>query len=224
VALDKRTGKVRWKKPRAGYQAYTTPLIVPVNGRDQMVSPGAHRAISYEPATGEEIWSVAYGKGYSNVPRPVFGHGLVYICTGFDQPSLLAVRPGGKGDVTATHVAWETKRGAPLTPSPLLVGDELYFVSDNGIASCLDARTGAEHWRQRLGGNYSASPVYADGRIYFLSEDCEAPVIAPGKEFRLLTRNRLDGRCLASLAISGSAIFVRSDTALYRLEQQSPSQ
>jgi outer membrane protein assembly factor BamB len=223
VALDKHSGKVRWKKPRAGYQAYTTPLIISVNARDQMVSPGAYRAVSYDPETGAEIWSVSYGKGYSNVPRPVYGHGLVYICTGFDQPSLIAVRPDGHGDITETHIAWAAKRGAPLTPSPLLVGDELYFVSDNGIASAVDAKTGAERWRQRLGGNFSASPVYADGRIYFLSEDCESAVVSPGKEFQLLASNRLEGRCLASLAISGSALFVRTDTALYRLEHSAQS-
>jgi outer membrane protein assembly factor BamB len=217
VALEKATGQVRWKKPRDGYQAYTTPLVISVNGRDQVVSPGAYRAVSYEPLTGEEIWSVRYGKGYSNVPRPVFGGGLVFLCSGFDEPYVLAVRPGGEGDVTETHVAWTQKRGAPLTPSPLLVGEELYFVSDGGIVSCLDAKTGNEHWRQRLGGNHSASSVYADGRIYFLNEDCETAVIAPGKQFKLLATNRLDGQCLASMAVSDGAMFVRSNGHLYRL-------
>jgi len=218
VALDKRTGKVRWKVPRDGYQAYTTPLVIRVNGRDQVVSPGAHRAVAYEPRSGKEIWSVAYGKGYSNIPRPVFGHGLVYICTGWDQPLLYALRPGGRGDVTASHLAWKASRGVPLTPSPLLVSGELYMVSDNGIASCLDARTGAGHWRVRLGGNYSASPIAAGGRIYFLSEEGESVVIEPAKEFRKLASNALDGRCLASMAVSGRAIFLRSDQHLYRLE------
>ena len=153
VALDKRTGRIRWKSPRKGYQAYTTPLIVQVDGKDQVVSPGAHRAISYDPWTGKEIWWIRYGNGYSNVPRPVYGQGLVFICSGFDQPELLAIRPDGQGDVTETHVAWSLKRGIPLTPSPLLVGEELYIVSDNGIASCLDAKTGQKHWQERLGGN-----------------------------------------------------------------------
>jgi outer membrane protein assembly factor BamB len=219
VALDKRTGRIRWKSPRKGYQAYTTPLTVQVQGKDQVISPGAHRAVSYDPLSGREIWWIRYGAGYSNVPRPVYGHGLVFICSGFEQAALFAVRPDGQGDVTDTHVAWSLKRSVPLTPSPLLVGDELYLVSDNGIASCLDAKTGKVHWQQRLGGNYSASPIYADGRIYFLSEDGESVVIEPSREFKKLATNRLDGHTLASMAVSGRAIFVRSATHVYRLEK-----
>ena len=186
VALDKRTGKVRWKTPRRSPadQAYSTPLVIRVGDRDQVVSVGAYRAAAYDPQTGKEIWRVGYGDGFSNVPRPVYGQGLVYIATGFQEPSLIAVRADGTGDVTKTHVAWTLKRAAPLTPSPLLVGDELYLVNDIGIASCLDAKTGAPYWVARLGGNYSASPVVADGRIYFLSEEGVATVIAPEKVFR----------------------------------------
>jgi outer membrane protein assembly factor BamB len=217
IALDKQTGKVRWKKFREGYQAYTTPLVVRLPAGDQVISPGALRAIAYEPRTGKEIWQVKYGDGFSNVPRPVYGNGLVFICTGFQQPSLLAVRLDGRGDVTKSHVAWTLTRGVPLTPSPLLVGDELYMVSDNGIASCVDAKTGSELWRARLRGNHSASPIYADGRIYFLSEEGESVVIAPGKELKVLATNRLDGSTLASMAVSGGSIFIRSDTHLYRL-------
>ena len=220
VALDKRTGKIRWRSPRKGYQAYTTPLTIQVQGKDQLISPGAHRAVAYQPLTGKEIWSVRYGDGYSNVPRPVFGHGLVFICSGFEQAVLLAVRPDGQGDVTDSHVAWSLKRAVPLTPSPLLVGDELYLVSDNGIASCLDAKTGKTHWQQRLGGNHSASPISAEGRIYFLNEEGESVVIEPGKEFKKLATNQLDGQTLASMAVSGKAIFIRSASHLYRLQQQ----
>jgi outer membrane protein assembly factor BamB len=144
----------------------------------------------------------------------------VYIATGFQQPSLLAVRADGMGDVTKTHIAWTLRRSAPLTPSPLLVGDELYIVNDAGIASCLDATTGASHWQQRLDGNFSASPVFADGRIYFLSEEGVATVIAPGKEFRKLASNALDGATLASMAMSGGSIFIRSHTHLYRIAQK----
>ena len=217
AALDKMTGKIRWKRPRAGFQAYTTPLIVKLPDGEQVISPGAFRAVAYEPRTGKEIWQVRYGEGFSNVPRPVYGNGLVYICTGFQEPAVLAVRVDGRGDITKSHIAWTLKRGAPLTPSPLLVGDELYVISDNGIATCVDARTGKENWRVRLGGNHSASPIYADGRIYFLSEEGESVVIAPGKQFQALAKNQLDGQTLASMAVSGGSIFVRSQTHLYRL-------
>ena len=219
IALDKQTGKVRWKTQRRlpSDQAYTTPLIVRVADRDQVVSVGAYRAAAYDPRSGKEIWRVAYPDGFSNVPRPIYGHGLVYIATGFQQPSLLAVRADGTGDVTKTHVAWTLRRGAPFTPSPLLVGDELYVVNDIGIVSTLDAKTGEPHWVQRIGGNHSASPIFADGRIYFLSEEGLATVIAPGREFRVLARNQLDGSTFASMAVSVKSIFIRSDTHLYRL-------
>jgi outer membrane protein assembly factor BamB len=219
VALDKRTGKVRWKTNRRFpyAQAYTTPLAIRVGDRDQIVSIGAFRAAAYEPATGKEIWRVSYGDGFSNVPRPVFGHGLVYIATGFQQPLLVAVRPDGSGDVTRTHVAWTLSRGAPLTPSPLLVGNELYLVTDTGIATCVDAQTGAIRWQQRLNGNFSASPVFADGRIYFQSEEGVTTVIAPGTEFRRLAINTLDGATLASMAVADGSLFIRSSSHLYRI-------
>ena len=219
VALDTRTGKVRWKTPRRypADQAYSTPLVIRVGERDQVVSVGAYRAAAYDPESGKEIWRVSYTDGFSNVPRPVYGHGLVYLATGFQQPSLLAVRPDGAGDVTKTHIAWTLQRGAPYTPSPLLVGDELYVISDLGILSCLDAKTGSVHWLQRIGGNHSASPTFADGRIYFLDEDGVATVIAPGKIFRKLATNTLDGAMLASMAVSKQSIFIRTHTHLYRL-------
>lgn len=217
VALDKATGKVRWKKTRAGYQAYTTPLVVNAPGGDQVISPGAFQAIAYEPRTGNEIWSVKYAEGFSNVPRPVYGNGLVFICTGFQEPSLLAVRPDGRGDVTKSKVVWKLGRAIPRTPSPLLVGDELYIVTDNGIATCVDAKTGEELWRARLDGNFSASPIYADGRIYFLSEEGESIVIAPGRQLKHLATNQLEGPTLASMAVSHSSLFIRSATHLYRL-------
>ncbi|HKV35049.1 MAG TPA: PQQ-binding-like beta-propeller repeat protein [Pyrinomonadaceae bacterium] len=217
VALDKATGKVRWKKTREGYQAYTTPLVVNLPDGDQVISPGAFQAIAYEPRTGKEIWRVKYAEGFSNVPRPVYGHGLVFICTGFQEPSLLAVRPDGRGDVTKSKVAWKLGRAIPRTPSPLLVGDELYIVTDNGIATCIDAKTGEELWRARLDGTYSASPIYADGRIYFLSEDGESVVIAPGRQLKHLATNQLEGPTLASMAVSHNSLFIRSATHLYRL-------
>ena len=219
VALDKQTGQVKWKTNRRlpADQAYTTPLVIRVGDRDQLVSVGAYRAVAYDPLNGKEIWRVSYADGFSNVPRPVFAHGLVYIATGFQQPSLLAVRPDGTGDVTKTHMAWKLSRGAPLTPSPIVVGDELYVVTDGGIATCLDARTGATIWQQRLGGTYSASPVFAGGGIYFPAEQGVTTVIAPGREFRRLATNRLDGGLLASMAVSSGSLFLRTDNHLYRI-------
>jgi outer membrane protein assembly factor BamB len=219
VALDKRTGKVRWKTARRqpADQAYTTPLVIRVGERDQIVSVGAFRAAAYDPHSGKEIWRVSYRDGFSNVPRPVFGHGLVYIATGFQQPTLIAVRPDGAGDVTRTHVAWTLRRGVPLTPSPLIVGDELYLVTDAGIASCLDAATGTLNWQQRLGGTYSASPVFAGGRIHFLAEQGATTVVLPGKQFNRVAVNVLEGATLASIAVSGGSMFIRSDTHLYRI-------
>ena len=221
VAVDKNTGKQKWKTNRGfpADQAYTTPLMIRAAGRDQLISAGAFRARAYDPLTGKEIWRVRYDNGFSNVPRPVFAHGLVFIATGFQQPELLAVRPDGTGDVTRTHVAWSLKRGAPLTPSPIVVGDELYVVNDGGIATCIDARSGVSVWQQRLGGTYSASPVFADGRIYFLAEQGATTVIVPGKEFRKLAINVLDGGLLASMAISSGSLFLRTDSHLYKVTE-----
>jgi len=216
VALDKATGKVRWKKMREGYQAYSTPLVVNLPAGDQVISPGAFQAIAYEPRTGKEIWRVRYGEGFSNVPRPVYGNDLVFICSGFQEPSLLAVRVDGRGDVTK-KIVWKLDRGIPRTSSPLLVGNEIYIVNDNGIATCIDAKTGAELWRARLDGNYSASPIYADGRIYFLSEEGMSIVIAPGRQLKPLATNQLDGPTLASMAVSHNSLFIRSATHLYRI-------
>jgi outer membrane protein assembly factor BamB len=220
VALDVQTGKSRWRssRRRPWSQAYSTPLVIRVGDQDQVVSVGAYRTVAYEPLTGKEVWRASYGReGFSNVPRPVFGQGLVYIATGFQEPALMAVRADGRGDVTDTHVAWTLTRGAPYTPSPLLVGDELYYVSDTGVLSCVDAKTGQMLWQQRLVGNYSASPVFADGRVYVLSEEGVTTVFAPGKVFRRLGSNRLDGTTLASIAVADGSLFIRSDTHLYRI-------
>jgi outer membrane protein assembly factor BamB len=219
IALDTATGKTRWKtsRRRPWSHAYSTPLIIRAGDDDQLVSIGAYRTAAYEPLTGREIWRVNYDEGFSNVPRPVYGGGIVYIATGFQVPSLMAVRVDGRGDVTRTHVAWTLARGAPYTPSPLLVGDELYYLSDTGVLSCVDARTGEMRFQQRLVGNFSASPVFADGRIYVLSEEGVTTVLAPGKQFKPLATSRLDGRTLASMAIADGAIFVRSSTHLYRI-------
>jgi outer membrane protein assembly factor BamB len=222
VALDARTGKIRWKtwRRQPADQAYTTPLVIRVGNRDQLISVGAYRATAYDPATGKEMWRVSYDQGFSNVPRPVFGHGLVFIATGFQQPALLAVRADGTGDVTRSHVAWTLRRAAPYTPSPILVGDDLFVINDVGIASCVDASTGTIHWQERLGGNYSASPILADGRLYFPSEEGLTTVIAPSRTFRRLAVNQLDGSILASIAVGDKSFFIRTSTHLYRIGER----
>ena len=219
VALDVKTGKERWKQNRRkpAAQAYTTPLIISVNGRDQLISVGAYRTAAYEPATGRELWRVGYKDGFSNVPRPVFGKGLVFIATGFYEPSIVAVRADGQGDVTRSHIAWTLSRGAPYTPSPILVGDELYVTSDTGVLTVVDAAGGSVLYQARLGGNYSASPVLAEGRLYFQSEEGVTTVIAPGKTFNRLAVNRIDGAMLASMAPSNGTIYIRTDAHLYRI-------
>jgi outer membrane protein assembly factor BamB len=219
VALDKKTGKTKWRADRREphSQAYSTPLAIQAADRAQVVSVGAFNAVAYDPQNGKEIWRVSYPDGFSNVPRPVYGDGLVFIATGFNQPSLLAVRPDGKGDVTKSHIAWKLTRGAPLTPSPIVVGDDLYVVSDNGIASCLDAKTGAVRWQQRLGNGFSASPVFADGRLYFLDEDGRTVVLKPGPAAEPLAVNVLEGPALASIAVAEKSLFIRTGTHLYRI-------
>lgn len=164
VALDKATGEIRWQKKREHIHAdrlsgksnvpmaYTTPLLVDVNGTIQLLSTGADSIVAYNPRTGDEYWWFRFD-GYSNVLRPVVANGLVFISSGYDRPEFYAVRIDGSGDVTESHLAWNMKKAAPLNPSPLVVGEELYLVSDNGIATCVDAVTGEEPlagtcWRQ----------------------------------------------------------------------------
>jgi outer membrane protein assembly factor BamB len=220
AALDRDTGRVVWRTDREGEAfkkfSFSTPLVIDVGGRPQVVSAGSNAVSAYEVRTGREVWRVRYD-GYSVVPRPVYGHGLVFVCTGYEQPRLLAIRPDGRGDVTDSHVAWTARRGVPLTPSPLLEGDELYLVSDHGIASCLDARTGRVHWEQRLGGNHSASPVAAGGHVYFLSEEGVGTVIKTGKRFERVARNALGEQTLASPAAADGALFLRAEKHLYRI-------
>lgn len=222
VALDAATGAIRWKTPRntnARKQfSFCTPLVIEVDGAKQVVSPFSGFVAGYEPATGAEIWRVNYGQGYSVVPRPVFAEGLLFISSGFDQPVVYAIDPAGaKGDVTDSHVKWTRRKAGPNTPSMLAVGDTLYMVSDLGIASCLDARTGKVNWTHRLNGTFSASPVYAEGRIYFQSEAGLGIVIAAGREFRQLAENDLREPSLASYAVTDGALFIRTEHHLWKI-------
>ena len=222
VALDCRDGHRLWKKertehPQKGF-SFGTPLVITAAGREQVVSQGSNVAAAYDPRTGEEIWRVRYD-GYSVVPRPVYGNGLVYLCTGFDSPKLLAVRPDGRGDVTDTHVVWTWAKNAPHSPSPLLLGDDLYVVSDGGILTCLDAKEGTERWHERLGGHYSASPIAADGKIYCLSEEGVGVVFRADKDkFQPVARNPLDEKTLASYGVIDGDLLIRTETSLYRIK------
>jgi len=224
IALDRASGKVVWKADRkveAEYKnSYCTPLLIEVKGQRQIVSPAAGAVMAYEPKTGKEIWRVRLDDGYSNVPRPVYGHGLVFLSNSTDSPHLMAIRPDGKGDVTDTHVAWTQRKSVPLTSSPLLVGDELYMISDAGVATCLEAKTGQVHWRERIGGNYSASPLFADGKVYFQSEEGVGTLIKAGKKFEVIARNRIGERVLASYAVADGALFLRTENHLYRIESR----
>lgn len=226
AALDKGTGKVVWKKPRPGplnksgtiNKAFSTPLLITVNGKDLLVSPSAQQVVAYEPLTGNEAWLVKY-PGFSNVPRPIFVGGLVVVCTGFGKPEMWALRPDGQGDVSKSHVAWKYTRQVPAKPSPVAVGDCIYFTADSGLFGCVDARTGRELWRERCGGPYSASPLFADGRLYFSDEKGTTYVLQPGTRCTVLRENHLEGRFLASPAVVGKALYLRTDTHLYRIER-----
>jgi hypothetical protein len=153
------------------------------------------------------------------VPRPLFGHGLFYVITDYERPQLWAVRPDGQGDVTDTHVVWKVAKDMPATASLLLVGDLLYMVNDQGFALCLEANNGAVVWREHLKSKHSASPIYANGRIYFFSEKNLTTVIAPGRDFRELAENQLEGRVMATPAVTEDALILRSKTDLYRIEE-----
>jgi outer membrane protein assembly factor BamB len=217
VALDTATGKVAWTTPRNANPSkafsFATPHPITVDGKEQVVSPGSNMTAAYDPATGRELWRVSYN-GYSLIQRPVSGHGLVYIQTGFDNPILHAVKPGA-GDVT-DNIVWTYRRSVPHTASYVLAGDELYMVSDKGIATCLDAETGKMHWSERVPGGYSASPICHDGKIWLTNEDGGGTVLAAGKAFKVLAQNDLKEKTLASFAAADGALYVRTERHLYR--------
>lgn len=221
AALDKQTGKVVWRTDRSGEmdpnpqlkKAYGTPLVTNVGGREAILSPAANWLYAYEPESGRELWKLSYGTlGFSIVPRPVVGHGMIFVGTSFMKPEILAVTLDDK-----PKIAWRFNKQAPTMPSPLLVGDELYLVTDKGVATCLDAKTGQTNWTERLGGNFCSSPLFADGRILIGNREGQTSVIAPGKSYKLLATNQLDGQIMATPAAVDADLFVRTDKALYRI-------
>jgi outer membrane protein assembly factor BamB len=228
VALDKNTGQTVWRTDRStdfgdldgdNRKSYTTPALVEVDGRWQLISPGAQAAFAYDARTGEELWMVRYSPGFSNVSRPLFCNGLVLINTGFSKAQLWAVRPDGRGDVTESHVVWKVAKSMPAKPTPVIVGGRLYTVDDRGVGSAIDVPTGRVVWQERVSGSHSASPVYADGRIYFFDDAGTTTVIRPGDSLEILAHNELDDGCMGSPAVAGGAMFLRTKTHLYRIEE-----
>jgi hypothetical protein len=221
ACLDKTTGVTVWQKDRdLPYpdngdlkKAFATPSVLEVGGKPQLVAPAAVGTVAYDPATGAELWKVIHG-GMNEASRPVAAHGLVFVTTGHLN-GLVAVRPG-TGDVTRS-VAWKYPKGAPTRPSPLVSGDHLYMVSDTGVAVCLDARTGAERWKERLEDKFSASPVLAGGNLYFAGEGGKTFVVAAAPEYRPVAVNKLAAGCRASPAVTDGALYLRTLTHLYRI-------
>jgi len=234
VALDKYTGKTAWKTERTANwndleadgtpradgdfrKAYSTPLIVNFDGQKQMLSLGSKAAYSYDPATGREIWRLNH-PSFSGASRPVFDGTNAFIATGHGNGEIICVRLGGQGDITDTHVVWRKNRGFPRMPSPLLARGLLFMVSDSGIASCLDARTGEQQWQERLGGDYAASLLGAGDRVYFFGQDGKATVVKAARSFEVLATNKLPVGFMASPAVAGRALILRTKTHLYRIE------
>jgi len=232
TALDQQTGATVWKTDRPPLRtpvpifrkSFSTPLVFEAAGKVQMVVPGAQWFVSYEPETGKEIWRVDNGKGETVAPRPVYGDGLVFLSTGVlsGKAQLWAVRVDGQGDVTSTHVAWKLPSSIGFMASPLLLGPELYLLSDDGFVTCVAAQTGAILGKARIGGNYAASPVYAEGRIYCFSREGRTVVLQADPELAVLAENPLDGTVFASPAFTTSAIYLRTDSHLYCLSSDAP--
>jgi outer membrane protein assembly factor BamB len=231
IALDTANGKTVWKTDRSfdyttvpvhKRKAFSMPLLIPCGAGRQLVSSGGQAVYAYDPVTGEELWKVRHN-GFSCVPRPVHGQGLVFLVTDHDHPELWAVRPDGTGDVTDSHVAWKETRGIPSRSSPLLVDDLLYVISHEGVLSCLEAKTGEVVWKSRVEGKSSASPIHAGNRIYLFTENAVCTVISSGRKFEELAVSRLNEQPLmASPAVAGDAFFIRTEKYLYRVEETAP--
>lgn len=223
VALNATDGSIAWKTPREievrNPFSFSTPLLIEVKGKTQAVIPGSGAVVAYDPEGGSEIWRFRYGDGYSVVPRPVHRDGIVYVCSGFNRAALFAVRADGTGDVTDTHLVWMDDKTVPKESSPILVGDLLFFNDDKGVLSCIDARTGEEHYRERLDGRggYSASPVYAGGHLYFHNGEGITTVVKPDKVFRKVAENNLGEYGLSSFAVVSDGFVVRTEGHLLRM-------
>ncbi|MCP5516014.1 MAG: PQQ-binding-like beta-propeller repeat protein [Verrucomicrobiales bacterium] len=225
TALDKATGKAVWRTERPPIdvgspnlkKSFSTPLLVRADGKTQLIAPGAHWVVAYDPRTGNEIWRVNHGRGFSIGTCPSFTRGLTVIGTGCMRADMLAIAVDGRGDVTEDHVRWRTPRQVPVMSSPVAVGAELYWVSDRGVASCVDAGTGENCWQERLGEDHLASPLFAEGRIYFFGQQGAATVVRAGRAFEPLATNRIEGTVIATPAVTDGRILLRTDTHLYAI-------
>jgi outer membrane protein assembly factor BamB len=227
VALDKATGETVWKVDRdVDYgtdngdtmKAFCTPLVIEAAGKTQLISPTSKATLAYDPRTGKELWRVRYGS-FSVAAMPLFDKDLLYLNTGFGKADLLAVRPDGEGDVTQSHVVWTAKKSIGSKPSQVLVDGLIFNVHDSGVASCLDAKTGDELWSKRLGGEYSAALLYGDGKVYFCSHDGSTTVLKAARGYTELAKNQFDDGFMASPAVTGKALILRTKSALYRVEE-----
>jgi outer membrane protein assembly factor BamB len=228
TALDAKTGKEVWKTARTGKlndnpqlrKAYATPLVAKLNGKTQLISPAADWLFGYDPTSGQELWKLPYGfTGFSNSARPVVQGDMIFTTTGFMKAELLAIDAATASATDPPKLAWRFGKQVPNVSSLILVDNLLYMASDNGIATCLDASTGEVQWTERIGKRFWASPLYADGRLYFFDRDGLTTVIGPGKEFKMLAQNQLDGEIMAGAAAVDGALLVRTDKALYCLKQ-----
>lgn len=227
AALNRKTGEMAWKTDRPPLKAtnpefkkaYSTPIVIEVNGKKQIVAPGAQWICAYDPKSGLELWRIDHGEGFSTSPSAVYSHGLVIFSTGYMRPELVAVRPDGTGDVTATHIAWRANRGAPNKPSPLVIGDHVYMMADNGILTQLSVTDGKELWRERLAGNFSASPIAAGNRVYIASQEGMVTVFEAGETFKKLAENELEGRLMATPAVLGDDLIIRSEESVMRISK-----
>lgn len=225
AALNKNTGELAWKTPRSvpinkgddQKKAYGTPLVATIEGIDQCVTPAADAVYSYDPASGKELWRVKYN-GYSNVARPVYDGKLLYISTGFNTPELWAIRPQGSGELPADVVVWKDRIQAARQSSPAISGKRLYMFSDSGIVRCLLAESGKELWREKISGDAAASPLVADGKVYFFDAVDGATVVEDADTYKLIKKNKLDDGFMASPAVAGKSLIVRTKQSLYRIE------
>lgn len=215
LALDKSTGKERWKVDRGkGRISHSTPLVVKGPKKDELIVNSSERIDAFDPQNGELLWH-AGNQRQTPIPSAVFHDGIIYLSRGYRNSDFLAIRPGGKGDVSESNILWRTPSGASYVPSILYYDGLLYMANEVGIVTCADAASGKPIWRQRLGGIFFASPVAGDGKIYMVSETGETFVLRAGRTAEVLATNDLDERMLASPAISSGHLFLRSDGTLF---------